>query len=201
MGQNKQIQCTKLYKDKWLIKFDALQGCTNPTIYGLLVTENSMARLECLVVGIPQPKVLWLKNNRPLKNTDQCRVLSEGNVHVLEFPQTKKDDTGLYTARAMNVNGSTISSAELLVGNGRNSDAGIRWFEMILGPVLQNKECFTLNKSENFQQWMSYLFEKFICVLEGLIFRWLKSYHHMAFVPFTNLKYPSHIHVPLPFSL
>lgn len=87
-----------------------------------------MARLECLVVGIPQPKVLWLKNNRPLKNTDQCRVLSEGNVYVLEFPQTKKDDTGLYTARAMNVNGSTISSTELLVGNGRNSDSGIRWF-------------------------------------------------------------------------
>lgn len=84
----------------------------------LIIPENSMARLECVVVGIPQPKVLWLKNNRPLKSTDQCRVLSEGNVHILEFPKTKKDDTGLYTARAMNVNGSTISSAELLVGNG-----------------------------------------------------------------------------------
>nr|XP_022325334.1 titin-like isoform X5 [Crassostrea virginica] len=86
-----------------------------------VVSENSMARLECVVVGIPQPKVLWLKNNRPLKSTDQCRVLSEGNVHVLEFHQTKKDDTGLYTARAMNVNGSTISSAELLVGNAQPS--------------------------------------------------------------------------------
>ncbi|XP_062595919.1 titin-like isoform X3 [Saccostrea cucullata] len=86
-----------------------------------VVSENSTARLECVVVGIPQPKVLWLKNNRPLKSTDMCRVLSEGNVHVLEFPKTKKEDTGLYTARAMNVNGSTISSAELLVGNAQPS--------------------------------------------------------------------------------
>ena len=37
---------------------------------------------------------------------------------MLEFTQAKIDDSGLYTARAMNVNGSTISTAELLVGNG-----------------------------------------------------------------------------------
>ncbi|KAK3083319.1 hypothetical protein FSP39_019350 [Pinctada imbricata] len=82
-----------------------------------IVSENSTARLQCTVVGIPHPKVLWLKNNRPLKNSDRCRVISDGDLHILEFAQTKLDDSGLYTARAMNVNGSTISTAELLVGN------------------------------------------------------------------------------------
>ncbi|KAJ8321036.1 hypothetical protein KUTeg_002623 [Tegillarca granosa] len=79
--------------------------------------ENSTARLECVVAGIPLPKVLWLKNNRPLKDSDKCNVIVDGDTNILEFPKADRDDTGLYTARAMNANGSTISTAELYVGD------------------------------------------------------------------------------------
>jgi hypothetical protein len=45
-------------------------------------------------------------------------VISDGAVHTLDFTDTRKEDTGLYTARAMNVNGSTISTAERYIGEG-----------------------------------------------------------------------------------
>lgn len=86
----------------------------------MFFAENSTAKLECEVAGIPQPKVLWLKNNRPLFESDHCKVVTDGATHTLEFTDIRKGDTGLYTARAMNVNGSTISTAELYVGEGRS---------------------------------------------------------------------------------
>ncbi|XP_021352030.1 titin-like isoform X3 [Mizuhopecten yessoensis] len=87
-----------------------------------VVEEGASAQMECVVAGIPPPKVLWLKNNRPLMATDRCRVIVDGDRNILEFPRARSDDTAVYTARAMNVNGSTISTAELYVGEARPSD-------------------------------------------------------------------------------
>ncbi|XP_060079441.1 twitchin-like isoform X1 [Ylistrum balloti] len=87
-----------------------------------VVEEGASAQMECVVAGIPPPKVLWLKNNRPLMATDRCRVIVDGDSNILEFPRARADDTAVYTARAMNVNGSTISTAELYVGDAQPSD-------------------------------------------------------------------------------
>ena len=89
------------------------------------------------MAGIPQPKVLWLKNNRPLVESDHCKVISDGAVHTLEFTDTRKEDTGLYTARAMNVNGSTISTAELYIGEGRYNQIMVGWF-MVFNATFNN---------------------------------------------------------------
>ncbi|XP_069107585.1 twitchin-like isoform X2 [Argopecten irradians] len=87
-----------------------------------VVEEGATAQMECVVAGIPPPKVLWLKNNRPLMATDRCRVIVDGDTNILEFPRARADDTAVYSARAMNVNGSTISTAELYVGDAQPSD-------------------------------------------------------------------------------
>ena len=74
--------------------------------------------MECIVRGTPLPKVLWLKNNRPLKATDGCQVIADEETNSLVFPEVGEDDVGVYTARAMNVNGSVMCSAELSLEDG-----------------------------------------------------------------------------------
>ena len=74
--------------------------------------------MECIVRGTPLPKVLWLKNNRPLKASDGCQVVADEETNMLIFPEVREDDVGVYTARAMNVNGSVMSSAELSLEDG-----------------------------------------------------------------------------------
>lgn len=77
-----------------------------------------MAQLECQVSGNPLPKILWLKNNRPLKASDGCKVIVDDGTNILVFPQARDEDAGIYTARAMNVNGSIMCSAEFSLSDG-----------------------------------------------------------------------------------
>ena len=83
------------------------------------MVEGELAQLECVVSGSPLPKVLWLKNNRPLKASDGCKVIIDEDKNILVFPAAKDDDVGIYTARAMNVNGSIMCSAEFTLKEGQ----------------------------------------------------------------------------------
>ena len=69
--------------------------------------------------GTPAPRVLWLKNNRPLKESDNCEVVVEEDRSILRFPSVADNDVGMYTARAMNVNGSAMCTAELTQTDGK----------------------------------------------------------------------------------
>ena len=91
--------------------------------------------MECIVRGSPLPKVLWLKNNRPLKESDNCQVIADEETNMLIFPNVTEDDIGVYTARAMNVNGSVMCSAELSLEdgkmlNGRHTYEYQKWFSI-----------------------------------------------------------------------
>ena len=84
----------------------------------LLFIAGELCQMECIVRGSPLPKVLWLKNNRPLKESDGCQVIADEETNILVFPEVREDDVGVYTARAMNVNGSVMSTAELNLEDG-----------------------------------------------------------------------------------
>ncbi|XP_052813115.1 uncharacterized protein LOC128240501 isoform X5 [Mya arenaria] len=102
-------------------------GTTRPMFKKRLkaVSANSgeMAQLECVVSGSPLPKVLWLKNNRPLKASDGCKVVVDEGSNILVFPNARDEDVGTYTARAMNVNGSIMCSTEFSLTDGRGQPA------------------------------------------------------------------------------
>ena len=84
------------------------------------ISGGESAQLECKVQGSPLPKVLWLKNGRPLKASDGCKVIvEEDGTNILVFPNANEDDVGIYTARAMNVNGSIMCSAEFTLVDGK----------------------------------------------------------------------------------
>ncbi|XP_064598576.1 muscle M-line assembly protein unc-89-like isoform X2 [Liolophura sinensis] len=97
-------------------------GTTRPVFKKRLcrtvVKEGDKACLECTVGGIPLPTVAWQKGVYPIKSSDELRIEVQGAWNALVIPETICEDSGVYTAKATNVNGSAVCSAELTVGDG-----------------------------------------------------------------------------------
>ena len=78
--------------------------------------EGEAARFEVTVGGIPKPEVTWLRNNFPIPQSEEFQSIVEGDKCSLVIKDTHAEDSGLYTARVQNLNGSASCSAELIVG-------------------------------------------------------------------------------------
>ncbi|XP_034265503.1 hemicentin-1 isoform X1 [Pantherophis guttatus] len=59
---------------------------------------NNPLELLCISDGIPIPKLMWMKDGRPLPQTDTVRVLRGGQVFRISSAQV--EDTGRYTCLA-----------------------------------------------------------------------------------------------------
>nr|XP_054608122.1 hemicentin-1 isoform X2 [Nothobranchius furzeri] len=75
-----------------------------PSIRGedqeVVVVENSRAQLDCVVEGLPQPKLSWEKDGNPLsESTGEHTILPSGEL-VIDSAQP--DDAGSYTCVAAN---------------------------------------------------------------------------------------------------
>ncbi|XP_033885551.3 hemicentin-1-like isoform X1 [Acipenser ruthenus] len=62
------------------------------------VIVNYALELLCVSTGIPAPKLTWMKDGRPLPQTDGIRVLRGGEV--LRIASAQVEDTGRYTCLA-----------------------------------------------------------------------------------------------------
>ncbi|MGH0173029.1 UNVERIFIED_CONTAM: hypothetical protein FKN15_020671 [Acipenser sinensis] len=62
------------------------------------VIVNYALELLCISTGIPAPKLTWMKDGRPLPQTDGIRVLRGGEV--LRIASAQVEDTGRYTCLA-----------------------------------------------------------------------------------------------------
>nr|XP_061790885.1 hemicentin-1-like [Nerophis lumbriciformis] len=62
------------------------------------VIVNNVLELQCEASGIPPPTLTWLKDGRPLPQTDSLRLLQEG--HVLRVASAQLEDTGRYSCLA-----------------------------------------------------------------------------------------------------
>ncbi|XP_036834633.1 hemicentin-1 isoform X2 [Oncorhynchus mykiss] len=62
------------------------------------VVVNHVLELLCEATGIPAPTLTWMKDGRPLPQTDSLRVLRGGEVLRISSPQL--EDTGRYTCLA-----------------------------------------------------------------------------------------------------
>ena len=83
------------------------------------MTEGTSAKLDCVVGGVPLPTVVWLRNNQPITDSENHKTVVEGDVSTLQFVKVKCKDGGQYTAKASNVNGSILSTADLVVIEGQ----------------------------------------------------------------------------------
>ncbi|XP_071373120.1 hemicentin-1, partial [Centroberyx affinis] len=62
------------------------------------VVVNHVLELQCEASGIPTPSLTWLKDGRPLPQTDSLRLLRGGEV--LRVASAQVEDTGRYTCLA-----------------------------------------------------------------------------------------------------
>ena len=95
---------------------------------GLTVNETESADLTCTVTGTPQPNITWYmladSSNGTVEVIESTRydimeTVSTGEdknigvASVLTISNTTKDDTGVYTCNATNVQGSDVDSGRL----------------------------------------------------------------------------------------
>uniref|UniRef100_A0A9J2P3W7 Immunoglobulin I-set domain protein n=1 Tax=Ascaris lumbricoides TaxID=6252 RepID=A0A9J2P3W7_ASCLU len=79
------------------------------------VKEGDVATFECEVEGWPEPELLWLVDEQPLRPSHDFRLEYDGQNAKLEIRDAQPEDTGVYTVRIKNEYGSAESNAKLVV--------------------------------------------------------------------------------------
>nr|XP_015804148.2 myosin light chain kinase, smooth muscle isoform X2 [Nothobranchius furzeri] len=80
------------------------------------VDQGSCAHLTCHIIGYPDPEVLWLCGDEPLEESPSLQIEYEDDGRcTLILPKVSPKDSNVYTCRATNEHGETVSSAKLTV--------------------------------------------------------------------------------------
>ncbi|XP_032874174.1 palladin isoform X3 [Amblyraja radiata] len=87
------------------------------------VTEGSTVRLECRVLGNPQPLVRWFCEGRKLENTPDIQIFQDGDLCTLAIAEAFEDDTGRYACTTTNCFGTDSTSAEIYVEGASSTDS------------------------------------------------------------------------------
>jgi hypothetical protein len=99
------------------IKMEAEKPKFSKPIKSYECEPGDNGKFDCEVDSKALSTVTWMKGNRPLddKLADRVKITTVGNRHTLEVLNCSDNDSGLYTAKATNENGTSSSSAQLLV--------------------------------------------------------------------------------------
>lgn len=73
-------------------------------------------RLTCTVLGNPEPRVYWTKDDYRLDASDsRCKTRYENGMAYLELYDARPEDAGLYTCVAENAQGTSSTESLLRV--------------------------------------------------------------------------------------
>lgn len=67
------------------------------------------------VDGWPEPELIWLVDDQPLRPSQDFRLQYDGQHAKLEIRDAQPDDTGTYAVRISNEYGSAVSQSQLTV--------------------------------------------------------------------------------------
>lgn len=79
------------------------------------VLESNRVRLDCVIVGQPEPEVIWYRNDRPVKESSDFQLLFQGDRCSLIIHEAFTEDAGEYKVVALNSAGEASSSCVLTV--------------------------------------------------------------------------------------
>ncbi|XP_020714421.1 titin homolog isoform X4 [Ceratitis capitata] len=79
------------------------------------IFEGKPVRLDCVIVGQPEPEVIWYHNERPVKESADVQLLFQGDRCSLIIQEVYQEDAGSYKVVAINSAGEASSSCELKV--------------------------------------------------------------------------------------
>nr|XP_023862865.1 titin-like isoform X2 [Salvelinus alpinus] len=82
-------------------------------IQPLEINVGSQAKFECEIEDAPNVQFKWFKSGTPIKESPNCRIISRQLISSLELLSPTKADSGEYTCKATNQNGSDTCAAKL----------------------------------------------------------------------------------------
>ncbi|XP_031789486.1 uncharacterized protein LOC100679567 isoform X4 [Nasonia vitripennis] len=81
----------------------------------LSINEGASARLDCIIVGQPEPEVIWYHDDRPVKESADFQLLFQGDRCSLLIHEAFLDDAGVYKVVAINTCGEASSECRLTI--------------------------------------------------------------------------------------
>ncbi|OAD58515.1 Muscle M-line assembly protein unc-89 [Eufriesea mexicana] len=81
----------------------------------LKVQEGLSVRLDCVIVGQPEPEVIWYHDDQPVKESADFQLLFQGDKCSLVIHEAFLDDAGVYKVVAINSGGEASSQCTLTV--------------------------------------------------------------------------------------
>ncbi|KAL0100118.1 hypothetical protein PUN28_019519 [Cardiocondyla obscurior] len=88
--------------------------CTRLT--NRIVGPGMRTRLTCTVLGNPEPRVYWMKNDQKLDTSDgRYKIRCENGMAYLELYDALPEDAGIYTCVAENTHGTSTTESILRV--------------------------------------------------------------------------------------
>lgn len=79
------------------------------------VFEGKPVRLDCVIIGVPEPEVIWYHNERPVKESQDVQLLFQGDRCSLVIHEAYLEDAGEYKVFAINSAGEASSHCTLSV--------------------------------------------------------------------------------------
>lgn len=99
------------------------------------VNESQSIRLDCIIVGQPEPEVIWYHKGRPVKESADVRLLFHGDRCSLLIQEALVEDSGEYKVVAINSAGEISSQCNLTVVRPLNSPLAPESSEVISEPI------------------------------------------------------------------
>ncbi|CAH1789041.1 unnamed protein product, partial [Owenia fusiformis] len=94
---------------------EAVKPTFTSELYDKDVQEGSRVRLDCIIVGHPEPEVIWFKNTKPVKESKDFQLLFEGDKCSLVIREVYLEDGGEYKCVARNQYGEATNTCQLHV--------------------------------------------------------------------------------------
>lgn len=79
------------------------------------VFEGNSIQLEAIIVGHPEPEVIWLQNNKPVKESNDIQLYFQGDNCTLFISEAYLEDAGTYRVIAINAAGEASSECRVAV--------------------------------------------------------------------------------------
>ena len=79
------------------------------------VFEGKPVRLDCIIVGQPEPEVIWLQNENPIKESNDVQLYFQGDSCTLYINEAFLEDAGVYKVIAINTAGEISSECRVTV--------------------------------------------------------------------------------------
>ncbi|CRL08293.1 CLUMA_CG021374, isoform B [Clunio marinus] len=94
---------------------EAIKPSVQLPLKDISVFEGKPLRLDCIIVGHPEPEVIWLQNENPIKESNDIQLYFQGDSCTLLISEAFIEDAGVYKVVAINSAGKTSSECRVTV--------------------------------------------------------------------------------------